>query len=267
MVFLSKLLRQYQVPQVIALLLLVALVVIGAAPSYLAGQWPWAKPPQVTTLKQLRNLRQQGLVLPGWKALNHQVVQIGGHKWLYQEIQRDPQTTVVLLLRPQNDHTDQPEVEWTDVNWYQQQLTQQWTTDSYRHQQFTITSVALNPLTETTLPAQQTASAQAIAKVEAQFFRGWNQQQTYAILQWYAWPGGGHPAPSHWFWVDRSAQLSSAFGQSRGLRRVPWVAVSILVPIEPLGDIEAAWPTAQSLGQTVQAALMASPLSLNSGGR
>ncbi|NJK39325.1 MAG: cyanoexosortase B system-associated protein [Oscillatoriales cyanobacterium SM2_3_0] len=81
------------------------------------------------------------------------------------------------------------------------------------------------------------------------FYQKQRLKQTYAVLEWYAWPSGGSPAPSHWFIADRKAQLSG--------NRAPWVAVGVLIPIKPLGNIEEAQSLAQSLGEEVQTALMA----------
>lgn len=217
--------------KIIFLLFLLLLIGFGAVPGYLKGQWRWQQPPQLTNLKQLKKLQTNGLALPGWQTLNHKVVQISGHKWLYQAIQGDRETPITLLLRPQKDRKDQPQVEWVDIKSFGR-----WQTQQYRRAEFTFT------------PASEPKKS---VKVEAQFFQGWNPQQTFAVLQWYAWPQGGSPAPSRWFWADQLAQWQG--------RRVPWIAVSILIPIEPLGDIEKAWPLAQSLGQSVQAALIADP--------
>jgi cyanoexosortase B-associated protein len=128
-------------------------------------------------------------------------------------------------------------VEWSDVSGFQN-----WETDSDRSVDFTVK----NPAT----------------KVTAQFFRGLTKRQqgssqetrrqTYAVLQWYAWSTGGHPAPSQWFFADRAAQWQN--------RRIPWVAVSILVPIEPLDTIEQHWSEVESLAQTIQSTLMSSVL-------
>ena len=96
--------------------------------------------------------------------------------------------------------------------------------------------------------AGTTKPTTASAKVEARFFRAWTQRRTVAVLQWYAWSGGGNPAPSRWFFADQLAQLRR--------NRVPWVAVCLQIPIEPLGDIEASRPLAESLGKVVQTALM-----------
>jgi cyanoexosortase B-associated protein len=110
---------------------------------------------------------------------------------------------------------------------------QGWKTDSRRSLHFNV-------------PAAQPGSPEV--RVEARFFRGRTQTQTYALVEWYARSDGGHPNASQWFWLDRRAQLQG--------QRVPWVAVAILIPIEPLGDIEKVQPLAESLGQKVQAELI-----------
>lgn len=215
-----------QLPKVVLLLMLLVLVSIGAVPGYLAGQWRWKEPPRVVTLSELRNLRQTGLTVPGWQTVRRETPQIGEHKWLSQEIARANQKAVLLLF-PQNGPKDQPEVEWSDVNGFQR-----WKTDSFKQVDFAVSSPA--------------------AQVTAQFFRGWTDKQTYAVLQWYASSEGGHPAPSHWFFADRAAQWQN--------RRLPWVAVSVLVPIDPLDDIEKRWSEVESLAQSVQTSLMAGAL-------
>lgn len=224
--------HRYPLPRVVLLLFLVVPAAIGAVPGYLTGKWRWAQPPEVKELDRLRSLRKTGVAIAGWKTLSQEPALIGNHEWLQQDIERvqpegspdsRPQKAIVLLLT-QNDRADQPQVEWTDINGWQQ-----WQTDSDRWAKF--------------------AAGQTAAQVEARFFRGWTNQQTYAVLQWYAVPSGGHPAPSRWFWADRLAQLSD--------RRVPWVAVSVLIPVEPLGDIEKSRQLAESLGQSVQAAVIA----------
>lgn len=233
MIFPPKLLKQCQLSRVAVLVFLLVLVGVGAIPGYLTGHWRWASLPPVVNLKQLRNLRQTGLELPGWQSRLHRDVEIGGHKWLVQEILRDSKMVAILLLLPQNGPKDQPQVEWMDIiNFHR------WQTDADRNVRFTVEVAA-------TLEKQPTT-------VEAEFFRGWDQQQTFAVLEWYAWPKGGSPVPSHWFWQDRLAQLSN--------RRVPWVAVCLHIPIEPRGDLERVRPLATSLGQTVQAALIAAAL-------
>ncbi|WP_243397441.1 cyanoexosortase B system-associated protein [Crocosphaera subtropica] len=82
--------------------------------------------------------------------------------------------------------------------------------------------------------------------ITARWFQAWNNK-TYAVLQWYAWPGGGHYAPYQWFLADQKAQLKH--------KRVPWIAVSIKIPMEPLGNLEDMESLAKSLGQEVQKTL------------
>ncbi|MCL1471560.1 cyanoexosortase B system-associated protein [Argonema antarcticum] len=216
--------------QVILLLFLLVLIALGAIPSYLKGHWPWEQPPPIPSLKQIQQLRKTGLTLTGWQTISQEVREVSGHKWSYQNIQRDRKTQAILMLLPQNGPKEQPQVEWVDVKGFWR-----WKTDKYRPAQFT--AVSTNDRS---------------VKVEAQFFQGWNRNQTYAVLQWYALPDGGTPDPGKWFWADQRAQWQG--------RRVPWVAVNIQIPIEPLGDIEKVRPLAQSLGQSVQSALMAGSL-------
>lgn len=222
-------LRQFNLVKVTILLLLLLLLGLGSAPGYLTGQWRWSRPPKVTGLTQLRQLRQTGLPLSDWQTTGQQTVRIGQQEWSRQTVQNPSGQQAILLLSPQRDGKAQPEVEWMDLNG-----TERWSTDSERSIQFTV--------------AANASRGQRQATVTGRYLRAWTRSQTYAVLQWYAWPTGGHPAPSHWFWLDRLAQWQN--------RRVPWVAVSILVPIEPLGDIEAARPLAESLGQSTQGALM-----------
>lgn len=217
---------------IILLLFLIILLLVGAVPGYLQKHWAWEKPLPVTTLSQMRQIRKQGLELPGWQTKTSKEVLVSGDKWLSQQVQIDPQTTAILLLRPQKSDKDQPQVQWVDVKGFQR-----WQTDRDRLVQFTVPPKGEN---------------QQPAKVEAQFFRGWNRQQTFAVLQWYAWYPGGSPDPAKWFWLDQIAQWQG--------KRVPWVAVSIQIPIEPLGDIEPVLPQATSLGQAVQTALMSNSL-------
>jgi cyanoexosortase B-associated protein len=225
----------------ILLLLLLSLIFLGALPGYLTGTWRWANPPVVQTLDQLRNLRKTGIQIAGWKTLQQDTIPIGGHNWVMQKIQQNPKTQAIVLLLPQSDPTDQPQVEWTDI-----QGVQRWKLDSRQVVNFT----ASVPTSAGSESSTQTAT------VTAQYARAINNRQTYALLQWYAFPTGGNPTPSQWFWADRHAQLSN--------HRVPWVAVSIQIYIEPFGDISQTQELAQSLGQTVQAALMSEALKVNS---
>ncbi|NDJ16193.1 cyanoexosortase B system-associated protein [Myxacorys almedinensis] len=235
-------LKRRSLTKLVVLVLLVALVCWGAIPGYLAGgKWRWASPPRIVVLKQLKQLKQDGLALTEWQTLDRQTPIIGDRQWVQQTIRANlsaeqrvdgSPTEATLFLFPQNGPMDQPAVEWTDLDG-----AQGWKTDSARTAEF-VTSP---------LPAL----------VSARFFRAWTEKQTYAVLQWYAWSGGGHAMPSHWFVVDRLAQWRD--------RRAAWVAVSVLLPIEPLGDIEKSWLKLESLAQTVQVNLMEGVLNDNAG--
>lgn len=237
MISLSKFFKESQWTQVVALLLLLLLFAIGSVPGYLTGQWQWKQPPPITSLKALKNIRNSGLTLPGWQTIEQVQQQVGEQKWSLQLIRKeDSQTQAILLLLPQNGPMDQPQVEWTDVNSWGKLRWRKWDVAQYRSAKFTV--------------------KQPIAtQVEARFFRAATQQDTFGVLQWYAVPNGGHPSPFRWFVGDQLAQWRK--------QRVPWVAVSILVPMEPLGQVEKIWPLAESIGQMVQAALMAESLQSN----
>ncbi|MCG8362751.1 MAG: cyanoexosortase B system-associated protein [Pseudanabaenales cyanobacterium] len=221
---------------------LAAMAMVSAVPHYFNGQWPWTYPPEIANLKVLHSIKQQSLALPGWQTLNHQTIEISGHDWSYQEIQNqnnpDQSPTaasqIIILLRPQPWRTNQPEVEWLDIVG-----SQKWKVDSRQQFQFTVDPVA--------------GVTQHPVQVKARFLRGWNHQQTFAVVQWYAWPGGGSPSPGQWFWADQIRQW-------RSRQRLPWIAVSILIPIEPVGDVRPYQSFAASLSQAVQTALMAGPL-------
>ncbi|MGA9380258.1 MAG: cyanoexosortase B system-associated protein, partial [Phormidium sp.] len=106
---LMKLAKQnIKLNQIILLLFLLIIFLVGAVPGYLQKHWAWEKPLPVTTISQMRQIRQKGLELPGWQTKTTKEVLVSGEKWLYQEVQIDPQTTAILLLRPQKDDKDQP---------------------------------------------------------------------------------------------------------------------------------------------------------------
>ncbi len=230
MISARKLLRRYQLFKIIVIMFLLVLVGAVAIPGYGTGRWPWTNQPAVTNLKQLKTLRQNGLTLPGWEVIQVQNnVLIGGHKWLVQEI-KNPQTMAILLMLPQNGPKDQPQVEWLDIKGFHR-----WQTDADRTLPFIVN---LNPV-----PNAETTT------IKARFFRSRSAQHTFAVLQWYAWQNGGSPATSSWFWEDSMARLSN--------HRASWVAVCIIVPIEPDTDIKIAEPILKSLAEIVQAKLMA----------
>jgi cyanoexosortase B-associated protein len=219
------------------LVILMAFATITVLPSYWSGQWPWMTPPGVAQIQSLRTLKTTGLSLPGWQSDYQEIVSFGGNQWSVQQFTPEQasekasahdQGDFLLLLKPQTEPKNQPEVEWLDLKG-----AQQWTTDSRRQLRLRATTSTADTLD---------------FDVQANFLRVWNQQQTYAALQWYAWPGAGHPAPGHWFWGDQKAQWQAH-------QRLPWVAVSLLVPIEPLGNIIGYQEYIEHLGDKVQTAL------------
>jgi cyanoexosortase B-associated protein len=217
MMSLLKLKKQISITQLLLIILLIATIAIGAIPSYLNGKWSWSDLPKIDNVNVLKNLQKTGLTLPEWKTIQQQERLIGGNQWSVQIIEKPEQKPAILLLMPQDYYKNHPQVEWTDI-----QGLESWNSDSQK---------VLNLNSD---------------RVKANFFRAWNQN-TFAIVQWYAWPGGGHYSTWQWFLADLRAQLSR--------RRVPWVAVCLKIPIEPLESVESTETFVRSLSETVQATL------------
>ncbi|MGF1497640.1 MAG: cyanoexosortase B system-associated protein [Elainellaceae cyanobacterium] len=232
---------QSRVVQRLLPVVLLAIATVIILPNYITGAWAWEQPPQTAILAQIRSLRDTGLDLPDWQTLEQQTTEISGHRWSVQAMVPNaegltdsdritPQRPVYLFLRPQTDHADQPQVEWVDMNG-----TYDWTTDRHRRLEF---------------PGLASAdSSSSSSPITARYLRGWNLDQTFAVVQWYAWSTGGSPSTLDWFLADQVTQW-------RDRQRQPWVAVSLLIPIEPLGDVEQSRSLAAILGQTVQASLV-----------
>jgi len=224
--------HQQLLTRIIAILGLILLLGVGTIPGYLGGHWKWQEPPAVISLKKLKQIRHQGLTLPGWPTKEQNVQEIGEHQWSVQKIQQQgSQVKAVLLLLPQNGPTDQPEVEWTDIDGWANSLWRNWQISQFRVADFTVKQLDL-------------INSHKPYQVKARFFRGTTQQNTFAVLQWYAMPNLGDISPGNWFIADQIAQWRQ--------QRVPWVAVSILIPMEPLGQVEDYWTLARSLGEIVQ---------------
>jgi cyanoexosortase B-associated protein len=213
---------------------------MGGMPGYFTGRWEWKQPPPVTTLKELKKIRKTGLTIPGWETVQQSEQPVGEHKWSLQILkQANSQTQVILLLLPQNGPKDQPEVEWTEINGWGKLRWGKW-------------DLAQNRSLEFQVKQSQNSSANSEVPVKARFFRVSTQQDTFAALQWYAFRNGGDPSPLRWFITDQLAQWQK--------HRTPWVAVSVLIPMEPLGDVETTRTLAQSLGEAVQSTLMTNSL-------
>lgn len=224
-IYLSRMQKRWSIVRISLILLLSTLIIVGAAPGYLqGGNWSWSKVSPTANIKQIRGILSTGLVLDDWQTVDRQEVKIGGHKWVAQIIKKEDSKPIMLLLKPQVYYLNKPEVEWMDLNGIER-----WKTDSHSEIQFTV------------------SQEQNAVPTTARFFRAWNQKQTFAVVQWYAFPEGGHYAPSSWFWRDLLAQLHR--------QRISWVAVSLRIPIDPLKELETAQPFAQSLAEQVQAQL------------
>lgn len=229
----SKLLKERYFAQLVVLLLLLLILFVGAVPGYLKGNWQWQQPAPVTNLKKLKQIRQTGLTIPGWQTIEQIEQPIGEQKWSLQLIKKlQTNTEAMLLLLPQNGPRKQPQVEWTEINSWGRSRWGQWNIAQSRLVEFTV--------------------KQPPAKVKAVFFRAATTEQTFAVLQWYAWRDGGNPSTLQWLLADQLAQLQK--------QRAAWVAVSILLPMEPLGKIDTFWSEVKSIGETVQATLMTSVL-------
>ena len=221
---------------------LAALVAIAALPSYFSGQWPWSSELPVPHLQELRTLLEEPLAVPGWEATFHEEVPIGGDRWTLAEYRRvggsdEPEETFGLLLRPQRSGDQQPEVEWVDLRG-----AQSWQVDDRQTVRWQLDpgNTLNSPLSVTT-----------------QYLRGIDSRNTFAVMQWYSWPSGGHFAPGKWFWADQAQQW-----QER--QRLPWVAVSILLPIEPVGDIRSHTTTVTEIAQAVQQGLLTTTFAISS---
>lgn len=218
-----------RLPRILLLLFLTVILTIGAVPGYLAGKWQWQNPPAVTTLAQLKAIRKQGIQVPGWPTQEQRSVILGEHPWSIQQIKNDRNEEASLFLFTQNGPKDQPEIEWSEINGIQR-----WQTDSDGEQSFDFKLADSN--------------SSVTNSVQAKIFRAWTTKRTYAVMEWYAWTDGGHSSPSRWYVADRIAQLKG--------QRQPWIAVAIMLPMEPLGDLNKYRDRLTELAKTVQLQLV-----------
>jgi cyanoexosortase B-associated protein len=235
MIAFSKLVKERQFSQIVALILLLLLLVMGTLPGYMTGKWQWQKLPDVTTLKELRKIHKKGLVIPDWQTIEQKPAEVGEGKWSRQIIQKNnSQKQAVLLLLPQIGLKNHPQIEWTEMNsfWH-------WDIAQLKTVEFPVKSGSKSQTSGNT-------------KVTARFFRAVTKQSTFAVLQWYAWSDTGDPSPFNWFVADQRSQLQR--------KRTAWVAVNLMIPMEPLGQADKYLADAKSLAQTVQQQLMAKAL-------
>jgi cyanoexosortase B-associated protein len=209
--------------KIVLLTILTLLMLIGAAPGYIAGgKWAWFSAPEVPNMHQLRAIKGEGIPIPGWQTQPPQAPIPTEQQWHMQDVVQGEQKATVFLL-PQTSLKHQPQVEWTDM-----EGRQRWQSDSYQTLNLAIDA-----------PSQQFTT---------RFFRAWTKARTYAVVQWYAQPQGGNPVPSQWYIADRFAQWQR--------RRVPWVAVSIQISMAPFDDLSKYQGQAATIAKAVQTGLV-----------
>ncbi|MCW6036299.1 cyanoexosortase B system-associated protein [Spirulina subsalsa FACHB-351] len=213
-------------PHLAMVILLAIVLLVVAIPQYIQGAWSWREPPAIPALSEMLALTGKGLELPGWTTQEQTEVRLGGQSWSGQSIIGDAyDRPITLLLLPQKTIRDQPDVEWVDVS------------GQMRWKMGAMTTLQVEVEQEgNTIP------------VSARFFQAFTEHQTFAVVQWYALDREGTPTPGRWFWLDQIAQL-------RG-QRVPWIAVSLLIPVSPLRDLEDSEGLATALIETVQSTIM-----------
>jgi cyanoexosortase B-associated protein len=206
--------------------LLLILILGGILPNLISGQWHWMDKPRIGNIQKMNTLQKSGIELSNLKTIDQRQAQIGEGKWSVQMVENYAGKRITVLLKPQVYYKDQPEVEWSDIN-----SIGRWNTGER---------------TELKIPAQSGGQA------TARFYRAW-KQNTFAVVQWYAWLGGGHYDPSVWYWFDQEAQLKR--------QRVPWIAVSLHIPLEPTKELKTLTPYALELATQVQNQLETTVLS------
>jgi cyanoexosortase B-associated protein len=232
----------------VAIALFVILLLLGAIPKYLQGKPPIDAIPEAP-ISSLQQLSEEGLSLDNWISVDRQNVRLGPNEWVMQTLTWDTDLSTeapsdcgtrtrcdraTILMSPQRVQTGtaaQPQMEWLDVRGLGRAQGQTWTEDQHQQIEFSPS----HP------PGQDTT-------VQVRYFRGRTEQRSFAIAQWYAWETGGNPSLVRWFWRDRMARLQG--------RRVPWVAVSLIVPIEHLSSVEAASPFVETFARQVHEALI-----------
>ena len=229
--------------QLAVVALLALFVAVSALPQYVDG-WAWTTPPKMSnaTRNALQAIPKQGVDIPGWVTTQQNETQIGGKAWSAQQLSAAGAASgsdlppVFLLLRAQTYEGDQPEVEWLDIRG-----SQHWQTDSHQKLTFEV------PIEEAAKEAGVNKSK--TVRISSDFLRAWSKDQTYAVLQWYAWPSGGSPYPARWFWADQKTQWTR-------YQRMPWVAISIWLPIAPFSDPAPQQALAESLAKSTQQTLL-----------
>jgi cyanoexosortase B-associated protein len=215
--------KKQWINRLILLIFFVCLIVIGTLAGYFQGEEPkWSHLVYLDNnhIKKLFAVKETGLSVPGWEIKEKTKVTISDKDWLVQEMVKNEQQ-VILFLLPQTYYKDHPGVEWTDLN-----NLRGWKSDSYQKMKF------------------KTDNGNT---VEGLFLRSWNPQQTFAVLEWYAWKSGGSFAPKKWFWNDLMAQLKQD--------RAVWAAVCVRIPIKPLGNISSVSQQMENIAKEIHKTL------------
>lgn len=198
---------------------LLLLVLFAAIPNYLQGIGVGTQPIPVENLQALRQINESGIDLPSWTTREQEKIAVGGHQWSMQVMENGEQIALILL-RPQKDTKNQPEVDWVDLG---------------------------NFFTKTRDRTTVNFTVQG-SDITANLFQAFTERQSFAVMQWYAWETGGSPAPVDWFLADQKAQLRD--------RRLPWIAVNLQIPIDPLADVADVQDKMIDLGKAVQQSLL-----------
>lgn len=211
------------ITHILLFIILSLLIVTVALPGYFnGGRWSWQTAPKVAHLQPVKELKDKGINLADWKTVGRSPIKLGENQWLVQVLEQPNQPPIQLFLLPQTFNANQPGVEWTDLKSIEN----------------------LQEESEQVLTFK--ASVPGSEPVKARFFKGF-ERNTYAVVQWYAWPKGGHYKPFYWFVGDQLARLHRS--------RLPWVAVSLKIPMSPLKDLKSMQPLAQKLAESVQTTL------------
>ncbi|KAB0241002.1 cyanoexosortase B system-associated protein [Microcystis aeruginosa EAWAG127a] len=208
------------------LYLLLFLILGGILPNLISGHWSWVDQPRIGNIQKMRTLQESGINFSNLKTIDQQQGQIGEGAWSIQVVESPDDKKITVLLRPQLYYKNQPGVEWSDIS--------------------SISRWNQGETTELSIPTQSGG------KVTARFYQAWTQS-TFVVVQWYAWLGGGHYDPSVWYWLDQWAQLKR--------QRVPWIAVSLLIPLDPTKELQTLTPFALNLAGEVQSYLEQNVLS------
>ncbi len=240
----SKKAPKRSVVQLAVVAVLALFVAVSALPQYVDG-WAWTTPPKMSTATRnaLQAIPNQGLKVPGWVTTQQDKTRLGGETWSVQQLSAEGAASdgdippAFLLLRAQTYEGDQPEVEWLDIKG-----SQHWKTDSHQKLTFEV------PIQKEGVEEERVNKSQTV-RISSDFLRAWSKDQTYAVLQWYAWTSGGSPSPAQWFWADQKIQWTLR-------QRMPWVAVSIWLPIAPFSDPASQQELAESLAKSTQQTLL-----------